>query len=434
VIKKGEQIMKKYIVSLVVLVILSVNKFYPQSDLWVDISERLPGDSLSQNLSDAFSLAPTYSWIATRSFSEMYRSWDLCQTWDIKSVPVPMSFFRYNEMNSEGYAIGIDGSIFKTYDNGDSWDFVATTNLPVNGSVITYQNTEWRAYLCGDIGKVWTLDESGLTELNTGLFTNWKAVAARAINDVWFCDETTIYLYDGISFNQKFNTDKKLNSIEYKYPSYVWAVGDSGYIIYSSDSGQNWIEQTNPDFQKRNLNDVYFCPFWDLEIGWVVGDNGLILKTTNLGVNWLIDSDGITNDNLKVVNFNASQDAFGGYFGPGLIIGDNKTVLLRSIIVSVDDKPNVINNFYLYQNYPNPFNPTTKIKFEIPAVGTRDRVSVQLLVYDVLGYEIASLVNEEKPAGTYEVEFDGSGLPSGIYFYRLNAGSLAETKKMILLK
>jgi hypothetical protein len=85
--------------------------------------------------------------------------------------------------------------------------------------------------------------------------------------------------------------------------------------------------------------------------------------------------------------------------------------------------------FVLEQNYPNPFNPTTKIKFDLP-----ERGSVTLKVYDVLGNEIATLVNEKKPAGSYEVEFGGTRFPSGIYFYRLRSGSFIETKKMILLK
>ncbi len=95
--------------------------------------------------------------------------------------------------------------------------------------------------------------------------------------------------------------------------------------------------------------------------------------------------------------------------------------------------------FELSQNYPNPFNPSTKIKFSIPSVGTQRVVSVQLKVYDVLGNEVATLVNEEKPAGEYEVEFfvgrdSRPDIASGIYFYQLKTGSFVETKKMILLK
>jgi len=83
----------------------------------------------------------------------------------------------------------------------------------------------------------------------------------------------------------------------------------------------------------------------------------------------------------------------------------------------------------LTQNYPNPFNPSTKIKYQIPELSF-----VTIKVYDVLGKEVTTLINEEKPAGSYEVEFDASRLPSGVYFYRLQAGSFIETKKMILLR
>jgi hypothetical protein len=93
--------------------------------------------------------------------------------------------------------------------------------------------------------------------------------------------------------------------------------------------------------------------------------------------------------------------------------------------------------FYLYQNYPNPFNPSTKIKFTIPSVIANEVKQSQLItlkVYDVLGNEVATLFKEEKPAGAYEVDFNGTGLSSGIYFYKLIAGNFIETKKMILLK
>jgi hypothetical protein len=106
-------------------------------------------------------------------------------------------------------------------------------------------------------------------------------------------------------------------------------------------------------------------------------------------------------------------------------------------VVSVDEEYAFPTEFTLEQNYPNPFNPSTMIRYEIP--GQADNMLVVLKVYDVLGNEVATLVNEEKPAGSYEVEFNSRGLihqtlPSGIYFYQLKAGSFIETKKMILLK
>lgn len=90
--------------------------------------------------------------------------------------------------------------------------------------------------------------------------------------------------------------------------------------------------------------------------------------------------------------------------------------------------------FAIYQNYPNPFNPTTIIRYSIPVVKTGNSSSVQLKVYDVLGREVVTLVNKEQAPGKYEVQFDGSKLASGIYFYKLNAGRFSQTKKMLLLK
>ncbi|MBN1397427.1 MAG: PQQ-binding-like beta-propeller repeat protein [Bacteroidetes bacterium] len=95
--------------------------------------------------------------------------------------------------------------------------------------------------------------------------------------------------------------------------------------------------------------------------------------------------------------------------------------------------------FSLSQNYPNPFNPTTVISYTVPAVGTSFMKSISLKIYDLLGREIAVLVNEQKPAGTYTIEWNGKnskGQPvgSGMYYYRLQAGQYTETKKMILVK
>ncbi len=98
-------------------------------------------------------------------------------------------------------------------------------------------------------------------------------------------------------------------------------------------------------------------------------------------------------------------------------------------LVSVKSDQFPPKGFSLFQNYPNPFNPSTTIRYEIP-----EQSFVALKVYDVLGNEIATLVNEEKPAGEYEVEFNGNDLSSGVYLYIFSTGNFLSTKKMILLK
>ena len=102
-----------------------------------------------------------------------------------------------------------------------------------------------------------------------------------------------------------------------------------------------------------------------------------------------------------------------------------------SITTSVKDlELEIISQHYsLNQNYPNPFNPSTRISYSIPS-----QSHISLKLYDVLGREVAILMNKEQPVGNYEVEFDASDLTSGVYFYRIQAGDFVETKKMVLMK
>jgi len=102
----------------------------------------------------------------------------------------------------------------------------------------------------------------------------------------------------------------------------------------------------------------------------------------------------------------------------------------NNIVVGVENKSTIVPAEYsLYQNYPNPFNPSTTIEYHIQELSL-----VTIKVYNVLGKEVATLINEYKPAGKYETEFNAANLPSGIYFYKVQAGDFVETKKMILMK
>jgi hypothetical protein len=106
------------------------------------------------------------------------------------------------------------------------------------------------------------------------------------------------------------------------------------------------------------------------------------------------------------------------------------------IVTGVESEPGQVRKFNLGQNYPNPFNPTTTIEFSIPGITLNgaEGSPVTLRIYDVIGNEVATLIKEGLAAGDYAVEFDASLLPSGIYYYKLNAGDYSETKKMVLLR
>jgi hypothetical protein len=164
-----------------------------------------------------------------------------------------------------------------------------------------------------------------------------------------------------------------------------------------------------------------------------------------------LESGDIVGDTLIAVHHNTSRIALGdlGIWDGEIfytIWEDSSAghihLFGRRQLYPVGSVPNEdgVNGFVLGQNYPNPFNPSTKIKYQIPASlnPSKGWTLVQLKVYDVLGNEIATLVNEEKPAGEYEVEFNpASGIKypaSGIYFYQLKAGSYIQTKKMVYLK
>lgn len=116
------------------------------------------------------------------------------------------------------------------------------------------------------------------------------------------------------------------------------------------------------------------------------------------------------------------------YCEPHLSMGMTGTIIVQNP-AGVGDEEMLADQFELEQNYPNPFNPSTRINYSVPSASF-----VRLKVYDILGNEVALMVNEEKPAGVYQLEFDASELTGGVYFYQLTSNSFVETKKMILMK
>jgi photosystem II stability/assembly factor-like uncharacterized protein len=173
----------------------------------------------------------------------------------------------------------------------------------------------------------------------------------------------------------------------------IYASGVNGLVVKSSDSGDDWISLNTPTSQ--TLNSVYF---FDNERGFAVGDSGVILYTRSGGIS-----------------------------------------------TSVREQSTILpNEFMLYQNYPNPFNPSTNFEFSVPwgrDLGENGRIAsasgggfVSLKIFNVLGKEVATIVNEELSAGRYKFQWDASGFASGIYFYTIKAGNFSITKKLVLLK
>jgi hypothetical protein len=161
-----------------------------------------------------------------------------------------------------------------------------------------------------------------------------------------------------------------------------------------------------------------------------VGDFETVLRTTNGGEDWKLHRYDMNSAGLRSVHFVDTNTGWAvggrGVYGNGTILHTTNGGLSSVVENKLDEIPR---EFSLLQNFPNPFNPSTKIRYSIA-----QQSNVLIRVFDILGNEIETLVNEEKTTGIYEITWYAENLPSGIYFYRLQAGSFNKTKKMLLLK
>jgi hypothetical protein len=195
----------------------------------------------------------------------------------------------------------------------------------------------------------------------------------------------------------------------------LFAGTDDAGVFLSTDNGTSW---TSTGFPTNSFISSLAVSGTDLFAGTYSG----VFRSTVGGTIWTAVSTGLTDTSVSSLAVS----------GTDLFAGTNGGVWRRpmSEMVSVKLTSNPLpTKFNLDQNYPNPFNPSTTIKFELPRAS-----QVSLTVYDVLGRQVSVLVNEKRDAGSYEVKFNGSNLASGVYFYRLQAGSYVDTKKLLLLR
>lgn len=248
---------------------------------------------------------------------------------------------------------------------------------------------------------------------------------------------------------------------------------DDAHVWVSSNNGANWID-VSAGLPERWVTRVVVDPS-DENIVYVTF-SGLkwrdpqphVYRSTNKGTEWVDISSNLPDAPVNAfavdnnfsnrlylgsdvgmyVSFDSGQSwAVLGEGLPILPIGDIKIHPTENFLVAgtygrsmykidlnlvtdvVNDQPQIVNEFLLSQNYPNPFNPTTKISWQSPVSGNQT-----IKIYDIAGKEVATLISEYRLSGKNEVEFDASNLSSGIYFYKLTAGNISKTKKMLVLK
>lgn len=359
------------------------------------------------------------------------------QTWTEKTSNVSSVLYGVSTLGTIAVASGENGVVLRTTDNGDTWE----TALP--GTIENLNDAEiiagTRAIVCGNNGEIFLSEDAGLnwTDITSGTTSN--------LTDILFIDEnrgfivgtasTLLTTTDGGTIWNSVDlsfTNSDLNAIAALDESNLFIVGNSGALFISNDAGETWYGQMGFSYE-NNFNDIVF---FDALSGTIAADDGLILFTTDGGQSW---NPGETS------SIRSGYDFYSVAFSSptnGISIGSNGVdVYTTDGGQTWSETPAALNTvlnkeaskFSLKQNYPNPFNPVTKIDFEMPADG-----NISLKVYDITGKEVITLAEGYRNHGSYSVSFNGAGLASGVYLYKLSvvSGNSNTTKvmKMILTK
>jgi photosystem II stability/assembly factor-like uncharacterized protein len=362
--------------------------------------------------------------------------------WTIVSgIPTtqPINTMCFPTINT-GYASGQTGYILKTATSGLTWYSVTSCGINVrsisfidNSTGITGGGGTLMCFTTNG-GTGWSPKNTPTPHAVTGLHfvnANLLMVCASDMPGAVIHKSTN----SGTNFstvmtmnNSGLNTTYYLNSIYFKDSftgfatgSYTSLPGNYGTIYRSTNAGDNWSGGTviGPD-TGLTINAVHFG---DINTGYAVGSKGKILKSTNAGANWFQLTSGTTAFLTGVCFINSMTGYVCGYGGLILKTTNGGITGFTPISKIIPDK------FYLYQNYPNPFNPSTTIKYSVSK-----SLNVELIIYNILGEEVITLVNEKLTPGIYEVSWDAVDNPCGVYYYKLIAGNYSETKKMILMK
>lgn len=379
--------------------------------------------------------------------------------------------------NNLTYGCGFTGTVLKSTNLGQTW---APLTSPSAGNInkIFFPPT-------GNATTGWTASVSGLFKSTNG-GQNWvQQISGTVIADLLFPNVTTgIALTTSSNLRRTTNGGSNFTEIDFTTNSAIHGVAislgssstyfvlglenvnDTSFVFKSTNAGENWTQVA-----KFPL-DYFAMTFINASTGIICGDAGIMKRTTNGGTNWSTINTGTTND-LQGIKFISSTKVYAvGSSGTILKSTDagltwvaqvsNTTSALRGVDVLATDDNGIVcgangtirrttnggsiptgiqvvgsgipEAYILNQNYPNPFNPDTKINFSIPLSGLNNGSNVRLAVFDILGKEVALLVNENLSAGNYSINFDASALPTGTYFYRLTAGSFTDTKKLVLIK
>ncbi len=434
------------------------------------------------NLNAVYFFNPDVGLIAANN-GLILRTVDGGATWNTVATGVTDDLLSLSFSGSIGICGGLSQTILRTTDSGASWivavsgffggGYYGAHMLDTNTGYLAGENTIFQSIVgkTTDGGINWDYSAFYINGAEARLYDLYFFDAANGITAASVWDATgavsrttngggswTSNIFGQAFFGMHFSGNT----------GYV--VGLNGIIYKSTDSGLSWVSQNSGT--NFSLYDVFLTDEFN---AYAVGDNGLILKNSDnvpveltsftytlngslLNLKWETASE-INNYGFDIER-TVSSSLKGGWEKVGFVEGKGTTTekqiytftddlnkvnipgkiyyRLKQIdfdgtfeysdVIEVDYNPGSV-SYSLHQNYPNPFNPVTKIRFSIP---TSSHVSIK--VYDINGKEVITLIDEFKPHGIYEITLDASGLSSGVYIYKMNAGDFYDAKSFLLLK
>ncbi|MCX6120982.1 MAG: T9SS type A sorting domain-containing protein [Ignavibacteriales bacterium] len=353
--------------------------------------------------------------------TDIHRSTDGGQTWTKMEVGNSNTITRcfYRSINGDIYAGG--EKVFKSTDTGNSWQ-LSSTGLNIS-SIFTITEGLSGTIFAGDYwggifrstdrGSSWVAVNNGLTSLTifSMISSPSGTLLAGSFNGQVFRSTNNGDFWTPISLGS--------NSVAclYRLMNGTILAGTSG-IYKSTDDGLTWTG-LGGTLAQQGIVSIVENPKGDL---YVSTSYDGVYKSTDRGISWIQINSGLTDLRTQCMALSLSGSLYIGTWRHGLF----KSV---SNVNDVEETLLEPTKFFLAQNYPNPFNPSTLIRFQIP-----HSEFVTLKIFDLLGRELATLVNEDLNLGRYEKILNGGKLASGVYIYRIQAGSFVQTRKLLLIK
>jgi photosystem II stability/assembly factor-like uncharacterized protein len=357
-------------------------------------------------------------------------------TWIEQNVSATINKIKFID-NDTGYIVGVNGAIFKTINGGQNWDYLLSginqylfdVEFPVNS--IT-------GYVSGLSGKLAKTTDGGNTWTSIGSFSkDILAMSFPTDNLIGYVATAYQRIYKttdgGATWEIKYDGNipgAKMSDILFPFDAqtgYALSYGNGSKILKTTDGGNNW-QTIDPGIAQELLSISFPTP----QIGYITAfhDNfsSILLKTTDSGLTW--------NKVPVPYAYALNSVCFPNGVDTGYIVGVLSGAILKTvngggIFTSVTDSPIRYQNpdNTLVQNYPNPFTESTTVIWELP-----EDAHAVLKVYDFTGREVKTLVDGNLAKGEHKAKFDATGLPAGVYFYRLRVNGKVETKKMVYLK